>query len=104
MGIANEGRAVVNFYDNGTVSHYGSQANGQSGYSVWRTYSVLLDLANLANLVFTIDGSSSGITYGGNAGTALLDLRDTLIIVGGGPNTAPSMNSLVRNVAFSAEE
>jgi hypothetical protein len=69
----------------------------------WRTYSFLIDLYNKANTAMTIDGSSSGITYTGNSGNGIFNLKDTMITIGD-PEYNNSLDGSIRNVQLSAEE
>jgi hypothetical protein len=98
------GYFTVRFCDNAGNLHYGYTAVDAIKVSSWRTFSALIDLADLANMAVTVDGSASGFTYSGNSGTATLDLRENLIVAGAFSGYGDGPDAFIRNIALSAEE
>jgi hypothetical protein len=100
--VYNSGTLRFLGYDNAQAAHYADSTNANFG--VWRTYSMLFDFSNLANMAMTVDGSTSGISYSGNSGTATLDLRETVLTLSDYFNGAVNGNAFVRNLLISPEE
>jgi len=82
LQFTNSGRVYFWVRDDGDNDHYAYSGIDPLDLSEWNEFQVFVDFADLSRMEMWMNGSSTGISYVGNSGTATLDLSDTKIRVG----------------------
>jgi len=102
--VSTSGRIYASFTDSIGGIHFGYSAVDVVNYSNWFKIKTFIDLSDLSRMYLAVNGSSAGITYTGNAGTAIFNTTNNLIRFGSDRTASVFSHCSIRNLRIEPKE